>query len=97
MALPNIVFQSPAGVDTPTQIHLPDGSMIKPAANGTFTASSKWLQVLLAAGLQIVTTGARWFLAPARLVASMSLRRGDHAAGLAGARARPPSFEMSCG
>jgi hypothetical protein len=57
MALPNVVMQMPAGVDVPTQIHLPDGTTIKPAANGQITISSKFLHVLLNAGFQVVIAG----------------------------------------
>lgn len=57
MALPNVTMQMPAGSDVPTQIHLNDGSTIKPAANGQIVVSTKHLHVLLAAGWQIVVSG----------------------------------------
>jgi hypothetical protein len=43
MALPNVIMQAPAGVDVPTQVHLPDGSTVKPAAR----RAPKPLQIVL--------------------------------------------------
>jgi hypothetical protein len=57
MPLPNIIMQAPSGVDVPTQVHLPDGTTVKPAANGQITVSSKFLHVMLSAGFQVVVTG----------------------------------------
>ena len=57
MALPTVTMQSPAGVDVPSIIYLNDGSTVRPAANGQITISSKFLNVMLAAGWQIVVNG----------------------------------------
>jgi hypothetical protein len=57
MPLPTIVLQMPPGSVVPTQIHLRDGTTIKPAANGTITVATNYLHDLLAAGWQIVISG----------------------------------------
>ncbi len=51
-----VTLQLPAGSNVPTQVCLPDGSSVTPAANGTITVSSIFLSALLAGGWQIVVT-----------------------------------------
>lgn len=57
MALPNVTLQMPAGSVVPSIVHLNDGTAIKPNASGQITVASNFLNVLMAAGWQIVVTG----------------------------------------
>lgn len=57
MALPTVTLQMPAGVGAPTQIHMRDGSVIRPNASGQITVTTNYLHDLLAQGWQMVVTG----------------------------------------
>lgn len=57
MALPTVTMQMPAGFVVPTQIHMRDGSTIKPNASGQITVATNYLHDLLAQGWQIIVSG----------------------------------------
>lgn len=54
MTLPNVTMQLPSGSNTPTQVHLPDGSTVYPNASGEISVASNFVGALLAGGWQIV-------------------------------------------
>lgn len=54
MALPNITMQPASGMTMPTQVHLPDGSMVMPNASGQISVASNFVPALIAAGWQVV-------------------------------------------
>ena len=57
MSLPNVTMQPAAGMQVPTMVHLPDATTVFPNAAGQISISSKFVEVMLAAGWQIVVPG----------------------------------------
>ena len=58
MSLPTVTMQPASGMAVPTQVHLPDGSMVMPNASGQISVASNFVGVMLAAGWEIVVTSA---------------------------------------
>jgi len=50
-------MQPAAGMQVPTMVHLPDATTVFPNASGQISISSKFVEVMLAAGWQIVVSG----------------------------------------
>jgi len=53
MSLPLVTMQPPSG-QAPTQVHLPDGSLVTPNASGQVSVESRFVGVLINAGWSIV-------------------------------------------
>ncbi len=56
MSLPLITMQPPSGQSAPTMVHLPDATTVFPNASGQISISSKFVEVMLAAGWSIVVS-----------------------------------------